>query len=478
MKALLLSCALLATTFSFNKLQAQCTVSAPVVSNIQQNGCTFRFDLTFNLSGNGGNKVTALYIYSAAGYNALSPTFYGQNNNHVPTSSELNAANALATIKINTDSALTVYNYQKTSNTFERPSSMQGGLAYSVDASGQVTIKNIELTFASCNSFITLKADVLSSQSPDLGSVGCIAKGLSFSPNEPITRVLSLGCGASRTVTATFITTQARTISFKIYKDVATFGQFSGADTAAANAVSPTYTTTTSFNSSTNDYRSVGNYAYSVQNGEQFNVWVVANADGIPNVSTALATNTCAPLAATFRSFTAVRNKQTVAVKWETAQEENNAGFYVQRLTGSGDWQNVTYVASLAPNGTSANQLSYAINDYNTANGVSQYRIQQVGLDGKVTYSQIRSVRSENMAAKVVVYPNPSADGRVTLTFESTTEKEVVINDMAGRMVKRFSSVKDNNLVIENLKGGFYTIQILDKTTSTVSIEKVVVKQQ
>lgn len=477
MKALLLSCALLAATFSINKLQAQCTVTQPAVSNIQRNGCTFTFDLTFNLQGNGGNKVTAVYIFSTSDYNALPSSFYG-NNNHVPTSTELNAANALATIKIDPDSANTTYNYQKVGNSYESPTSILPGLNYVKSPSGEITIKGITLTFASCNAPITLKADVLSSQSPGLGSLGCLAQGLSFSPNEPITRLVSLGCGASRTVTATFITTQARTISFRIYKDVAPFNQFTAADTLAANAVSPTYSATTSFNSSTNDYRSVGNYTYSVQNGEQFNVWVVANTAGIDNVTTALATNTCAPLAATFRSFTAVRNKQTVAVKWETAQEQNNAGFYVQRLTGTGNWQNVTFVSSQAPNGTSANQLSYTFNDYNTAKGISQYRIQQVDLDGKVTYSQIRSVRSEDMAEKVVVYPNPSADGRVTLTFESTSEKEVVVSDMAGRMVKRFSSVKDNNLVIENLKGGFYTIQILDKTSTTVSIEKVVVKQQ
>ena len=72
MKSLLLSCDLLATTFAFNKAQAQsCTVSAPVVTNLVKNGCAYTFDLTFNLQGNGGNKVTAVYIFSTTDYNVL-----------------------------------------------------------------------------------------------------------------------------------------------------------------------------------------------------------------------------------------------------------------------------------------------------------------------------------------------------------------------------------------------------------------------
>ena len=477
MKSLVLSCALVGTLFTANKLQAQCTVSEPVVGNIQKVGCTFTFDLSFNLSGNGGNKVTAIYIYNTADYTALPSTFYGQNGNHVPSSAELNAAKALAVIKINTDSTKTVYNYQKVSGGYERPTSMKSNLDYTVSPSGQVTIQDIQLSFPTCNSQITLNADVLSSQSPDLSSVGCIAKGLSFSPNEPIIRVANIGCGGTRQIATTFITAQSRDIRFQFFKDVAPFGQFTSADTASANAVSDPYYTTTQLNSN-GEYSSVGNYNYTVNNGEQFNVWVVAYADGVPNISADIATNSCIPLAATFRSFSAVRSNQNVLVKWETVLEENNRGFYVQRQSGSGEWQNVAFVATQAPNGSSASLLTYSFTDFNTTKGISQYRIQQVSLDGKSSYSVIRSVRSEEMASKVVVYPNPTSTGKVTLAFESASEKDVIVNDMTGRMVKRFTSIKDNSLVIENLKEGFYTIQILEKATSSVSIEKVVVKQQ
>jgi hypothetical protein len=49
------------------------------------------------------------------------------------------------------------------------------------------------------------------------------------------------------------------------------------------------------------------------------------------------------PLPVKFKSFTASRSKEKVAVKWETATETNNKGFNVQRKT-NGDRENIAFV--------------------------------------------------------------------------------------------------------------------------------------
>jgi hypothetical protein len=480
MKTILRSFAVLAMIAAFTKVQAQCTVSAPVISNIQKNGCTFTFDLNFNLQNNNGNKVTAVYIFNTADYNALPANFFGQNNNSVPNSASINNGKALATIKIDTDSAKTVYNYQKVANGFQRPASMQSNLDYVVDPSGQITIKNISVTFTDCSMPIGLKADVLSSQSPELSSVGCIAKGLTFSPNEPIITALDRGCGGTRSVAATFITVQPRNVDFRIFVDVAPFNQFTAADTAAANALSPVYSLTTALNNSTNDYRSTGNFTYTPPASVQFNLWLVAYTNGIANVSTAVTSNQCAPsiLPTTFASMAAERDKQHVVVKWRTATEENNRGFNVQRSTGNGEWKSLEFVPTMAANGTSSNVLSYAFVDYYAPKGTVQYRVQQVGQDGKIAYSAIRSVRSEEATARVSIYPNPSSDGKINIMFDASSVRNIIVNDISGRVVKQLTGVKENNVVIDNLTTGFYTLQIIDQVTSAVSLEKVIVKSR
>jgi hypothetical protein len=183
------------------------------------------------------------------------------------------------------------------------------------------------------------------------------------------------------------------------------------------------------------------------------------------------------PLPVTFKSVNAARKTaSSVGVTWTTASEQNNRGFYVQRNDGSG-WKNVAFVFSQSVAGTSSSDLSYEYNDANTEKGVSQYRIQQVDLDGKASYSIIRAIRGESVGAKVLVYPNPSSNGNINVVFESNNGvRDVVVNDAAGRVVKIFKSITNNNLQIENLKSGFYTLKITNRTTASSSVEKVVVK--
>ena len=76
-----------------------------------------------------------------------------------------------------------------------------------------------------------------------------------------------------------------------------------------------------------------------------------------------------------------------------------------------------------------------------------------------------------------MVYPNPSADGKLNMVFEGNNEiRDVQVNDMQGRMVKSYQGITNNILVIEKLSSGFYTIKITNRNTAAISVEKVVVK--
>lgn len=180
-----------------------------------------------------------------------------------------------------------------------------------------------------------------------------------------------------------------------------------------------------------------------------------------------------------FQSFTANRNKERkeqVLLKWETANEQNNRGFNVQRKI-SGEWKNIAFVFSLADNGNSNTTLAYEYKDLNTTNGVSQYQIQQVDYDGKTGYSEVRSIPGLKQNGVVMIYPNPGVNGKINLLFsQQNGVKDVIVNDMNGRIVKQYRQVTDNNLTIEGLLSGFYTIKITDRSTSVTTVEKVIIK--
>ena len=183
------------------------------------------------------------------------------------------------------------------------------------------------------------------------------------------------------------------------------------------------------------------------------------------------------PLPVHFKSFNANRTTSSnVSITWTTAMEQNSKGFNVQKNVG-GEWKTVAFVFSQAEGGNSSSDLSYSFRDANSEKGITQYRIQQVDLDGNAKYSDIRAIRGEGTAAKIVVYPNPSPDGKLNLVFEGTNEvRDVQVNDMAGRVVKSYKGITNNILVIERLTSGFYTIKITNRNTAASSVEKVVVK--
>ena len=150
----------------------------------------------------------------------------------------------------------------------------------------------------------------------------------------------------------------------------------------------------------------------------------------------------------------------------------------MQRNT-NGTWKNIAFVFSQADGGNSSTDLSYEYKDVNTEKGISQYRIQQVDMDGKASFSEVRSVRGEAQAKSLVSFPNPSLDGKINLVFDdSRTERNVIVHDMSGRIIKQFNKISTNNLTMTLPENGMYNIQVIDLSTAEVTVEKVVVKKR
>jgi hypothetical protein len=179
-----------------------------------------------------------------------------------------------------------------------------------------------------------------------------------------------------------------------------------------------------------------------------------------------------------YKSFTAARNHSIVALKWETSFEQNSSGFAIERNI-RGTWEQVAFVPSQAPDGNSNSALSYQYNDANNVKGITQYRLRQVDLDARSKYSEIRAVRGEGQAGNTIVYPNPSFDGRVSIVFEdATVSRDASLSDMAGRILKQWKGITNNNIQIDNLTPGMYSLRIVVPETGEQSVEKIIVSKR
>lgn len=180
-----------------------------------------------------------------------------------------------------------------------------------------------------------------------------------------------------------------------------------------------------------------------------------------------------------FVSFNAARSGQNVNLTWQTASEENNTGFEVQRYTGSGAWQTVGFVATKAVNGNSGTPLSYQYTDINTTKGITQYRLRQIDKDYRSAYSVIRSVRGLGQKSNTIIYPNPSSDGKVNVVFDDANSiRDLSLMDVNGKTLKQWKGVTNNNIRIDNLNAGFYTIRIVNVETGEQVVEKFIVNKR
>ncbi|HEX6172306.1 MAG TPA: T9SS type A sorting domain-containing protein, partial [Chitinophagaceae bacterium] len=132
-----------------------------------------------------------------------------------------------------------------------------------------------------------------------------------------------------------------------------------------------------------------------------------------------------------------------------------------------------------AMNGNSSSLLNYEYSDINNAKGISQYRLRQIDINGKQAYSPVRAVRAGGQKGKTIIYPNPSNDGKVNVVFaDVNTIRDVSLMDMNGRVMKQWKGVANNNILIDNLTAGFYTIRIIETETGEQTVEKIVVKKR
>ncbi len=184
------------------------------------------------------------------------------------------------------------------------------------------------------------------------------------------------------------------------------------------------------------------------------------------------------PLPVSLKNFTAVRTSNSAAsVKWETTTEQNNSGFVIERNL-NGVWEEVAFVPTMAVGGNSNSVLSYSYSDPNSSKSMSQYRLRQVDIDSRIKYSEIRSVKGVDQKGGVILYPNPSNDGKINIVFENkNVVRDVAVSDMGGRVIKQLKAISANSVVIDNLVSGMYTIRITVPATGEQVIEKVVVNK-
>ena len=151
-------------------------------------------------------------------------------------------------------------------------------------------------------------------------------------------------------------------------------------------------------------------------------------------------------------------NNNAVELTWQTASENNNAGFKIERSTDGETFEVLNFVKS---QGDSKAFKAYQFIDNQSLINANNYyyRLRQMDNDGKETVSKTVSVKTASKN-KMMVTPNP-ARTHVSLNFEG--EQGVLnIYDLLGKVVlTKIITANDAQLIdISTLQTGHYVLQI------------------
>lgn len=174
---------------------------------------------------------------------------------------------------------------------------------------------------------------------------------------------------------------------------------------------------------------------------------------------------TAAALPVTLVDFRALRlNTATVQLNWQTATEQNNKGFEVERrFQNETVFRIVGFAPSLAAGGNSTQLLHYRYTDPNNYAGVTYYRLKQVDLDNRATYTLIKAVKGTGEAGvTVLMWPNPNK-GQFSIRIDGNTKRlPALITDVNGRVVQQISIYENTPVNINGLSAGTYIVNIPD----------------
>jgi hypothetical protein len=154
-------------------------------------------------------------------------------------------------------------------------------------------------------------------------------------------------------------------------------------------------------------------------------------------------------------------------LRWTTASEHGNSGFFIQRSIDGEQWKDIGWVNGA---GNSTQALNYVFADREPLpQRLAFYRLRQVDMDGVEELSEIVYVKDcDGTGADIRLVPNPVEDIvtlYVDLGRDTQGPAEVEFIDAFGRSLQRRSmglSPEQSSIVLDisSLPSGSYTVAL------------------
>jgi hypothetical protein len=172
-------------------------------------------------------------------------------------------------------------------------------------------------------------------------------------------------------------------------------------------------------------------------------------------------------------------NEKQVLLTWTTAGESQNDHFEIERSQKNTDFK---LIGTVAGNESSSKAYHYTFTDNSPENGINFYRLKQVTVDGKYTYSSVVTVNLN--IRKLKIFPNPARD-KIYIqnndNFSNGDNLKIQLMDFSGKVVyQQIFKTKEMNIITLNvpqqIANGMYIITVInsneEKQGNTIFINR------
>lgn len=160
--------------------------------------------------------------------------------------------------------------------------------------------------------------------------------------------------------------------------------------------------------------------------------------------------------------FDVQKQNGQVLLNWATATESNNKDFVVEHSVNGKDWESIGVVKGAV---NSFIQKNYSYLHSQPAEGMNYYRIRQIDMDGRSSFSAVKTIKFEIKQA-LTVYPNPVAGGVLHVRVAKPGVLKIYSNNGQLILNKQLAVAGKYSFHLNNLAKGIYRLAFDNETVS------------
>ncbi len=175
--------------------------------------------------------------------------------------------------------------------------------------------------------------------------------------------------------------------------------------------------------------------------------------------------STSDPLPVELMYFDATCKNSINVLTWQTASENNNAGFNLEKSNNSFDWENFGFIEG---NGNSNTVNSYSYEDNSPYSPVTYYRLQQVDFDGNSKYSDIIPVQCNENNVNEEMTPFYS-NGHILMNIvgNNSNNYTIIVTNSIGQIMTtqdiKLNSPTQSVILEKHFTQGLYYVSLISE---------------